>query len=116
MSTRVAQRDGSLERFVAILDRFVAAHETNGHGAEPTPLGVSDLSRSLGLAKGTVSRYLRRLAEAGVLVRLPDRSYVLSSRVYGWGQAATPGGDIRRWAHPVMERLAAEFGETVSLF
>ena len=116
MAARVARRDGSLERVVAILDCFGAAHEATDRRAELTSLGVTDLSRSLGLAKGTVSRYLHRLEAAGVLLRLPDRRYVLSSRVYTWGQAATPGGDIRRWAHPVMERLAAEFGETVSLF
>jgi DNA-binding IclR family transcriptional regulator len=116
MAEHAPSRDGSLERVVAILDGFAAAHETNGHDAEPTPLGVTDLSRSLGLAKGTISRYLHRLEEAGVLLRLPDRRYVLSSRVHAWGQAAIPGGDIRRWARPVMERLAAEFGETVSLF
>jgi DNA-binding IclR family transcriptional regulator len=108
-----AQHDGSLERIVAILDAFAAAHEADGRTA---PLGVTDLSRSLGLPKGTISRYLHRLEDAGVLLRHADRRYVLSNRVYAWCQAATPGGDIRRWARPVMERLAADFGETVSLF
>jgi DNA-binding IclR family transcriptional regulator len=108
--------DGSLERLVAILDTFAGHRQDGGWATESAPAGVTDVSRSLGLSKGTISRYLRRLEEAGVLERLPDRRYVLGSRVYAWGQAATPGSDVRRWAHPVMEHLAAQFGETVSLF
>jgi DNA-binding IclR family transcriptional regulator len=107
---------GSLERLVAILDAFAGIGRTDARSSEATPIGVSELSRDLGLSKGTVSRYLRRLEEAGVLQRLPDRRYLLGSRVYAWGQAAAPGSDVRRWAHPVMEDLAQEFGETVSLF
>jgi IclR family KDG regulon transcriptional repressor len=107
---------GSLERLVAILDACAGFHHGSPHTSDLNPVGVADLSRVLGLSKGTVSRYLRRLEEAGVLQRLPDRRYVLGSRVYDWGQAATPGSDVRPWARPVMAQLAAAFGETVSLF
>ncbi|MGH2615817.1 MAG: IclR family transcriptional regulator [Thermomicrobiales bacterium] len=116
MAANVDLTGGALERLVAILDAFAGIHREDAGGGEPTPLGVSELSRHLGLSKGTVSRYLRRLEEAGVLQRLPDRRYLLGSRVYAWGQAAAPGSDVKRWAHPVMEHLAHEFGETVSLF
>lgn len=108
--------EGSLERLAAILDAFAGIGRGDGQRAEVGPLGVSDVSRALGLSKGTVSRYLRRLEGAGILQRLPDRRYVLGSRLYEWGQAAAPGSDVRRWARPVMEHLATEFGETVSLF
>jgi DNA-binding IclR family transcriptional regulator len=87
-----------------------------GQVTDPPSLGVLEVSRALDLPKGTVSRYLSRLENAGILQRLPNRRYVLGSRVYEWGQAAAPGSDVKRWAHPVMEQLAAEFGETVSLF
>lgn len=107
---------GSLVRLVAILDLFAGIRHAPGQAVDPPSLGVADVCRALGLAKGTVSRNLSRLEEVGILQRLPDRRYVLGNRVYEWGQAAAPGNDIKRWAHPVMEQLAAEFGETVSLF
>ena len=108
--------EGSLERLVAILDAFAGVNRRGAEHPAPAPLGVADLSRALGLSKGTVSRYLRRLEDAGVLQRLPDRRYVLGSRVHEWGQAAALGGDVRSWARPEMEALVARFGETVSLF
>ena len=116
MDSDADRLDGSLERLVAILDAFAGHRKDGGWATESAPAGVTDVSRSLGLSKGTISRYLRRLEEAGVLERLPDRRYVLGSRVYAWGQAAAPGSDVRRWAQPAMEQLAAQFGETVSLF
>ncbi len=116
MTSNAGLADGSLERLVAILDAFAGIRYSGSQKTDPASVGVADLSRALGLSKGTVSRYLRRLEQAGVLQRLPDRRYVLGSRVYDWGQAAAPGSDVRRWAHPVMEQLASEFGETVSLF
>jgi DNA-binding IclR family transcriptional regulator len=107
---------GSLERLVAILDVFAGVSGRDFAHSAPAALGVADLSRALGLSKGTVSRYLRRLEDAGVLQRLPDRRYVLGTRVHEWGQAAALGGDVRNWARPEMEALVARFGETVSLF
>lgn len=106
---------GSLERVVAILDLFTRVHAARDSTAGVTSLGVTDVSRQLQLPKGTVSRYLSRLEEVGILQRLPDRRYMLGNRVYHWGQAAAPGQDVRPWARPVMERLAQQFGETVSL-
>jgi DNA-binding IclR family transcriptional regulator len=85
---------------------------SHGHRA----YGVAEVSTTLGLSKGTVSRYLLRLESAGLLVRLPDRKYTLSPRVYHWGQAAKPGADIQTQARPIMEGLANRFGEPVSLF
>ncbi len=118
MKLMVATMDvitGSMERVVAILDLFAGMHCQGDRLSGQTSLGVTDVSRQLKLPKGTVSRYLSRLEEVGILQRLPDRRYVLGNRVYDWGQAAAPGQDVRPWARPVMERLVREFGETVSL-
>jgi IclR family KDG regulon transcriptional repressor len=106
---------GSLERVVAILDLFAGMRFRGDLPAGQASLGVTDVSRQLHLPKGTVSRYLSRMEEVGILQRLPDRRYVLGNRVYDWGQAAAPGQDVRPWARPVMEMLAREHGETVSL-
>jgi len=115
MDADVETASGSFGRLVAILDVFAGIAPNGTPRGDRAPLGVSEVSRALGLSKGTISRYLRRLESAGILQRLPDRRYVLGSRVYEWGQAAAPGTDIRHWARPVMEHLATEFGETVSL-
>lgn len=108
--------DGALERLAAILDLFALTSTGRGHSLEPATLGVTEISRSLGLPKGTVSRQLSRLETVGILQRLPDRRYTLGARVHAWSQAAAPGSTIKVWARPVMEQLAREFGETVSLF
>ena len=108
-----------LERYAAILDVFAglrgdlpASADEQGHVA----YGVTDIANALGISRGTISRYLRRLEAADLLVRRPDRRYVLSTRVYHWGQAAKPGGNIQATAKPVMEELGERFGEPVSLF
>lgn len=108
--------DGALERLAAILDLFAIASTGRGQVLGPATLGVTEISRSLGLPKGTVSRQLSRLEKVGMLQRLPDRRYTLGARVYAWAQAAAPGSAIKVWARPVMEQLACEFRETVSLF
>jgi len=111
------EKGNTLERYVAILDVFAGLRPAGGGRQNGTvAFGVSDISRTLGLPKGTVSRYLHRLEDVGLLSQLPDRRYNLTTRVYHWGQAATPAADIRALARPMMERLASGFGEPVSLF
>lgn len=107
--------DGALERLAAILDLFALTSTGRGQSLEPATLGVTDISRSLGLPKGTVSRQLSRLEKVGILQRLPDRRYTLGARVHAWSQAAAPGNAIKVWARPAMTHLSREFGETVSL-
>lgn len=111
----------NLERYVAVLDVFAGLYDTGkrglvGRSGDGLYLGVGDVSAELGISKGTVSRYLRRLETAGVLVRLPDKRYKLSPRVFFWGQAAKPGSDVQSIARPVMKSMAERFGEPVSLF
>jgi len=117
MAVEQAETSQALERYVAILD-VLAGLRPDGQGVSDGrgAYGVADLSRALGLSKGTVSRYLQRLKEAGVLDRLADRRYALATRVYHWGQAAAPRADLRALARPVMEALAQRFGEPVSIF
>lgn len=106
-----------LSRYVAILD-VVAGLATEGVDdlAPNQGLGVTEVSEALGISKGTISRYLRRLEEAGLLIRLPNRRYILSTRIYRWGQAAAPERDIRLRIRPSLERLTDLFGESSSLF
>jgi IclR family KDG regulon transcriptional repressor len=119
MEPGVPASGANLERYVAILDVFAGLRSgvSSGNSIHANKeFGVTDISAALRLSRGTVSRYLRRLEAAGVLIRLPDRRYALSPRVYHWGQAAKPGNDVQGEARPVMEELAERFGEPVSLF
>jgi DNA-binding IclR family transcriptional regulator len=106
-----------LDRYVAILDVFagIRGGELPSNGGM-NAYGVTDLSRAVGVTKGTMSRYLRRMEEVGILIRLPDRRFTLSTRVYHWGQAATPSSDLRFLANPLLKELVNRLGETASLF
>lgn len=117
MSAEQLESSQVLARYVAILDVF-AGLSPNGAGSRPAHrgLGVTEVNTALGVSKGTISRYMRRLEGAGLLTRLPDRRYVLSSRIYHWGQAAAPGRDVRERARPALEALVDTFGEPASLF
>lgn len=104
-----------LDRYVAILDVFAGIRAAEpGNGAHA--FGVMELSRAVGVTKGTMSKYLRRMEEVGILTRLPDRRFALSTRVYHWGQAAAPSSDLREIVKPVLRQLVDRFGETASLF
>lgn len=83
---------------------------------EDRPLGITDLSRRLGLAKGSVTRLVTTLAQRGCLFRDPETTkYRLGIEVWRLGNAAMPRIDVRTIAHPVMERLNAITAETVHL-
>jgi DNA-binding IclR family transcriptional regulator len=82
--------------------------------AEPV-LGVSELARRLGLAKSTVHRMLTTLLDEGFVQRTVDGRYRLGLRLYDLGQLVVNSLEVREVAHPILERLRNETGETVHL-
>lgn len=81
------------------------------------PLGVSDLSRALGVPKTTVHRSLRTLDQAG-WVRPLDRDpakWVLTGRSLTVGLAGSTEGNLREIARTELTRLRDATGETVHL-
>lgn len=80
--------------------------------------GVSlrELAARSGLAKASTYRMMRTLEQIGLAERAPgsDR-YRLGVRCLELGQAYLEQTDLRREARPVMERLLADFNETVHL-
>lgn len=82
----------------------------------PDPVGVTHISRTLGLSKAVVYRILQSL-ESRHLVRFHE-----DERVYGLGTAALALGaralrqqDLRTAALPVLRRLQKLTGETVTV-
>jgi DNA-binding IclR family transcriptional regulator len=79
-------------------------------------LGVTELSRRLGLHKNNVFRLLATLEERGYVeqVATTDR-YRLAVRCLELGQAFTRSRSLLREAQPVIDALARELGESAHL-
>lgn len=78
-------------------------------------LGVSELSRRLGMGKSSVHRVLQTLLDAGFVTKTADDRYRLGLRLYELGQLAVASLRLREVAHPYLERLRNESGETAHL-
>lgn len=96
----------SLEYGVAILESFSGKQQT---------LGISALSKIVGISRSTIHRYATTLVVLGYLEQDAKRKYRLSTR------AASPGGAavaaVRRQVHAraVLEELREQTGHTVSM-
>jgi IclR family KDG regulon transcriptional repressor len=75
------------------------------------PLGVSELSRELGLGKASVFRLLHTLSQEGLVRQNAATSqYSLGPELVVLGQAAIETIDLRTHARPLMERLSQDTG------
>lgn len=80
------------------------------------PLGISELSRRFGLAKGSISRLVATLVEQSFLTREAETAkYRPNIKVWELGNGAVSRLDIRDLARPVMEALNGATEETVHL-
>jgi DNA-binding IclR family transcriptional regulator len=75
-------------------------------------LGVSELARRLDMGKSTVHRILSTLVADGYAERTADERYRLSIKMYELGQQVAASIELRELAHPALERLRNESGET----
>ena len=97
----------SLERGLAILSAFRSGRPL---------LGVSDLSREVGLSRSTAHRYIATLAGLGYLQQdPPTRKYRLGPRVLDLGFSAINSMDLREVAAPHLQALSDETGHTVNM-
>ncbi len=77
---------------------------------------LSEASEHLGVALSTAHRLMAMLAYHGFVQQDPDtRGYVAGPALVEIGLAAVRQLDIRMYARPVLEGLAADLGETVHL-
>src|SRR5262249_14598955 len=80
------------------------------------PVGVSELSRVLGVPKTTVQRALDTLLVGGWLNRNGDGVWTLSLRSAGVGRRAGQPRGVRERARPVMLQLSQVTDEAVRLW
>lgn len=79
-------------------------------------LGVSEISRELGLSKSVVHRILQQLIETGLVRYSPtNRMYALGAAAVALGQRAAAEEDLRAAAMPAVSKLAELTGETTTL-
>ncbi|MCW8378728.1 IclR family transcriptional regulator [Streptomyces justiciae] len=80
------------------------------------PIGLSALTRLLGLPKTTVQRSLAAFAESGWIEQeAVTGRWQVGVRAFVVGSAVTSRGGLRPTALPTMRDLCAEVGETVHL-
>jgi IclR family pca regulon transcriptional regulator len=97
----------SLERGLAILSAF---------GSDRATIGVSELSRDLGLSRSTTHRYIATLTALGYLLQDTEtKRYRLGPRVLDLGFAAINSMDIRELSVPHLQALSDVTGFTVNL-
>lgn len=81
-----------------------------------SPLGVSELSRVLGVPKTTAHRSLKTLEQAGWVRPSEDRTkWVLTGRPLTVGLAGSVEGNLRELARAELIRLRDATGETIHL-
>ncbi|MDR5694144.1 MAG: IclR family transcriptional regulator [Armatimonadota bacterium] len=97
----------SLERALRLLD-FMRMNGGPG-------LGVSELSRALGLSKAVVFRLLRTLEQYGYVVQEADRRYRLGTKPLELASVVLRQFEVRQVAWPMMLALAERTGESVVL-
>lgn len=105
--TRSTSTSQSLERGLAILSTFTS---------ERPLLGISELSRELGLSRSTTHRYVATLARLGYLRQDADsKRYRLGPRVLDLGFAVISSMDLREVSSPHLRELSDATGFTVNL-
>ena len=99
---------------MSILTRALRLLET--YSLEQPELGITELSRVLGLPKSTVHRIVAELQAAGYL-RQSSRTgkYRLSPRLWELGSVAVASLELREAARPYLETLSLGTRETINL-
>ena len=83
--------------------------------AEGQPLGVSELAQRIGGARGTVHKQLAGLVSSGWVQQDPDGRYGLTLKVARIGNAALEQAGLGERIYAILEQIAAQARETVSI-
>ena len=102
----MAQMLGSLQKALDVIDEMA---RDGGN------IGISELSRRVGLSKNQIFRILKTLEEYEYVQQNADRSYSLSLRFFEIGQHVIKRNSLISIAAPVMDELRNITEETVNL-
>lgn len=108
-SSKSTSRGGiqSLERAFAILEHVVQF---------PDGIGLSDLSRSVGIHLSTTSHLVKTLVKLGYVTQIADtRRYRVGLRLFSMASCSMNENMIVHAATPILAELAAETGEYTHL-
>lgn len=100
------------ETAVGTLDRALLVLGAVETGAR----SFSAVAVATGLPRSTVHRLLRALEAHGLVTREPGTGYRLGPRLLRLGAAARTEAPLRDLAHPALERLSRETGESTQLY
>ncbi len=81
----------------------------------PNGIGVSELSRALGLTKSNTFRLLQTLTTLGYVRHAPDRTYSATLKSWQVGRKIVERLNLREICAPELQMLAKETGETIYL-
>lgn len=94
----------------AILSRYALVLDTVAQS--PDGLALSEIGQRTSLPQATVYRLVHALVHVGFLIASERRRhYVLGPRLLRLMSAGLPGRTVRALAQPILDRLAADFGE-----
>lgn len=107
MSKETGHRvDSTLSKGLAILETLTGMK---------SGIGVSDLSRELGLTKSNTFRLLQTLTTLGYVRREPDRTYAATLKAWQVGRSVVENLNLRTAASRMMLFLSEETKETIYL-
>ena len=97
----------SIDRALQVLELF---------SLEKPERGVTEISKALNIYKSNVHNILSTLAEKGFVKKdSKTDKYKLGIKFFELGSVVIKNMDLRRIAHPHIEKLSKEFNETVHL-
>ncbi|MEV0074063.1 MULTISPECIES: IclR family transcriptional regulator [unclassified Amycolatopsis] len=105
-STTYRDKNSTADRALDILGMFAT---------ERLRIRSADVAGELGVARSTAYRYLSTLHRAGYLEDDPQGGFRLGQKVFELARLARSSYGLSAVALPIMERIAAEIGETVLL-
>ncbi len=84
--------------------------------AQSSGASIAELAQSVDIPRTTASRLLATLEELGVAERLPrSRRWIVGAEVARLGRAADPFATLRERAHPLIQSIAADVGESAMI-
>ena len=98
--------DSTLSKGLAVLECLSASRKS---------MGVSELSRALGLTKSNTFRLLQTLRTLGYVRHEVDKSYSATLKTWQVGRSAVENLNLRSVAAPWLDYLSEQTGETIYL-